>query len=290
MTRSCPALAYGAEPRIGSMKPSIWPPIRSWNAGAEPLYGTIRYSMPLARRSSSVDRWPAEPVEPIAKVSLPGFAFACAIRLLMSVTGRSLLIGDGQRRLRHQRDRREVLDDVVGRGLHRHRRRSSNVDGVEQQRVAVGRRLLHRDRRRSCRCRRAGSRRRRSGPSARRASAPACGPTTSSVPPGGNGMMMRHRLGRIGLRQDRRCRRAEQRRGDGGAKECLRSWSCLLVSCAAQRFEQAGVGDGGAQRCHLGLVRRLGGRAHGRARRCTPASYMPAFMRACASPVGSPPP
>ena len=92
------------------MKPSIWPPIRSWNAGAVPLYGTIMYSMPPARLSSSVERWPAEPIEPTAKVILPGLAFAYAISDLMSVTGRFLLIGDRQRRLGHQRDRREVLD------------------------------------------------------------------------------------------------------------------------------------------------------------------------------------
>ena len=56
------------------MKPEIWPPIRSWNAGAVPLYGMIKYSIPLALRSSSVARLPADPVEPIAKVSLPGLA------------------------------------------------------------------------------------------------------------------------------------------------------------------------------------------------------------------------
>ena len=47
--------------------------------------------MPPARRSSSVDRWPAEPIEPMAKVSLPGLALAYAISPFTSVTGRFLL-------------------------------------------------------------------------------------------------------------------------------------------------------------------------------------------------------
>ena len=38
-----------------------------------------------------MDRWPADPVEPIAKLSLPGLALAWEIRLLTSVTGRFLL-------------------------------------------------------------------------------------------------------------------------------------------------------------------------------------------------------
>jgi hypothetical protein len=88
--RSLPALWKFIAPSSGSTKPWIWPPTRSWNAGAVPLYGTIVSSMPPARLSSSVDRCPAEPVEPMAKLSLPGLALACDIRLAMSLTGRSL--------------------------------------------------------------------------------------------------------------------------------------------------------------------------------------------------------
>jgi hypothetical protein len=71
-----PAWANDADPRIGSMKPSMRPPSRSWNAGAVPLYGTTVYWMPPARLSSSVARWPAEPIEPTAKVVLSPLALA----------------------------------------------------------------------------------------------------------------------------------------------------------------------------------------------------------------------
>ena len=42
MTFSRPAFACDADPRIGSMNASMRPPMRSWYAGAEPLYGTTR--------------------------------------------------------------------------------------------------------------------------------------------------------------------------------------------------------------------------------------------------------
>ena len=181
------------------MKPAICPPIRSWNAGAVPLYGTMRYSMPLgapqqlggqvAGRSGRADR----------EGQLAGVGLGIRDQAL-DVGDRQVLVDrDRQRRLGDQRDRREVLDDVERRGLHRHRRRRERR-GVEKQRVAVGAAPLPP----------------RSAPIVPAppgrlsttkvwpvCSASFCAsmrPTASSVPPGGNGMIERHRLGRIGLR------------------------------------------------------------------------------------------
>ena len=48
-------------------------------AGAAPLYGTWVMSIPAMVLKSSPARWPALPVLPEPKFSLPGFAFAYAM-------------------------------------------------------------------------------------------------------------------------------------------------------------------------------------------------------------------
>ena len=49
------------------------PPMRSCIAGAAPLYGMCVMSMPARVLKSSPARWPALPVLPEPKLSLPGF-------------------------------------------------------------------------------------------------------------------------------------------------------------------------------------------------------------------------
>ena len=92
-----------------------------------------------ARASNSVARWPAEPIEPTAKVVLSPLDFAYAISDLMSVIGRSLAIATDSGALAPA-DRHEVLLDPVRHLLHRHRC-SDEGRGIEEQRIPVGRRL-----------------------------------------------------------------------------------------------------------------------------------------------------
>ena len=55
-TCSCLPRWNCTEPSTGSMNPSICPPIRSWNAGAVPLYGTMPTLMPAACSRRTVHR------------------------------------------------------------------------------------------------------------------------------------------------------------------------------------------------------------------------------------------
>ena len=54
----------------------ICPPMRSCIAGAAPLYGMCVICTPASDLKSSPARWPALPVLPEPKLSLPGLALA----------------------------------------------------------------------------------------------------------------------------------------------------------------------------------------------------------------------
>ena len=64
-----------------------WPPMRSVTAGAVPLYGTCTRSSPKRERNSSPVRCGGVPPPAVAKVYLPGAAFASATKSFTEPAG-----------------------------------------------------------------------------------------------------------------------------------------------------------------------------------------------------------
>ena len=85
---SRPPAICGSAVLVWSNIASTWPAIRSFIAGAAPLYGTDTTSMPALLSNSAAIRCEVEPAPALPKLSLPGFFFAKAIR------SSALLYGD----------------------------------------------------------------------------------------------------------------------------------------------------------------------------------------------------
>ncbi len=232
---------------------------------------------------------------------LPGAGLGVGDQALDVGDGQVLVDRDRERRLRDQGHGDEILRDVVGHGLERHRRRGVR-GGAEQQRVAVGRRLGD-------------------GVAADHAAAAglvvhdeglahllaellrkhaADGVERAARREGDHHP---HGLAGVGLRGLRLRRGAGRHRkgggAQGGAEEVLALHGVLspvVVSCEAtgggsnaQRWSRPACFTAArSASISFALGASVGGRTV--ASSITPARYMPPFMRAWASPVGSPPP
>ena len=77
--RSRPAWTSGSTEGGVAKASCVSPASTDCTAGAPPLNGTWTISTPASRRNSTAARCGAEPLPEVAKLSLPGFFFACAI-------------------------------------------------------------------------------------------------------------------------------------------------------------------------------------------------------------------
>ena len=114
-------------------------------AGPMPRYGTCTRSRSAATFNCSIARWvsvpgPAEPYE-----SLPAIRLGVLDELLQRVDRQRRRDDQHVRRAAHHRDRREILDRVVGQLAHR-RIGAVRADVADHQRVAVGRGARDRER------------------------------------------------------------------------------------------------------------------------------------------------
>ena len=107
-------------------------------------YGTWMPVVPVFCQNSAAVRWSDDPVPDDANVTLPGFFLRC------SISSRTLLAGKAGIRHQHvgraHRDAQqiEILLRIVSEILEQRRIDGEHADRSDQQRVAVGGRLLER--------------------------------------------------------------------------------------------------------------------------------------------------
>ena len=96
--------------------------------------------MSISAQCLSVSPATTPEVLPLANDSLPGLALAYAISSLTDFAGMLGMDDQHQRVASHPRDRREVLDRIVGDVLHQEGHGRMRAVGAHEQRVAVRRR------------------------------------------------------------------------------------------------------------------------------------------------------
>ena len=185
----------------------VWPPTTSIMAGPPPLNGTCSMSTPASSLNSSPPRCWKLPTPAEAYCSSPGFCLASATSSLIECTGRSGWTATTFGPEPIDADRRERLDRIVGQLV------EPRIDGVrernDQHRVAVLRRVGGQlgadhaagagavvDDRTACRA-------------AVLSCVPIMRPTTSLMPPGGNGMISRTGFGSDSPARPRSCSERE---------------------------------------------------------------------------------
>src|SRR5258708_24121313 len=84
---SLPASMYGFDDGNWSKSESTWPPITSFIAGPEPLYGMWTIFTPAAPWNDSPSMWLMLPTPEVANEYLPRFALASAMNSFRSFAG-----------------------------------------------------------------------------------------------------------------------------------------------------------------------------------------------------------